>query len=165
MSATRARSEIARRSLSISDTGYVVTKQLIFDLGFPEWSIQNGARPFRNSTNSAALFGVSSLGLMTIELPQIRAGPSLRAMRRTGSSMAGCRRRRRSADGRTNCLAGPVAFENLAFNSARPLGHVVEIVHGERRLDLGQREDLALLFGNHMGDLSEHNGRVRAAEQ
>jgi hypothetical protein len=24
--------------LSISDTGCVVTKQLIFDLGFPEWS-------------------------------------------------------------------------------------------------------------------------------
>ncbi len=38
MSATRARSEIARRSLSISDTGYVVAKQLIFDLGFPEWN-------------------------------------------------------------------------------------------------------------------------------
>jgi hypothetical protein len=33
LSATRARSEIARRSLSISDTGCVVTKQLIFDLG------------------------------------------------------------------------------------------------------------------------------------
>eukprot|EP00659_Diplonema_papillatum_P007317 gene7317-biopygen7289 len=43
---------------------------------------------------------------------------------------------------------GAVAGDDLAFNAARPLGHVVEVVGGEVDFHFRQAADLALLQGN-----------------
>ena len=43
-------------------------------------------------------------------------------------------------------LAGPVARDNLAFDAARPLGHVIDVVGGEIHFDLGQAERFALFL-------------------
>ena len=106
-----------------------------------------------SSQNLTALCGVSSLGLMTIVLPVTSAGAALRAIRKNGKFQGrmppitpmGWRNRRDS-------LASAVALDDLAFDPAGPLGHVIEVVGGEGHLDASQAEHLALLLGDDAGE-------------
>ncbi len=62
-------------------------------------------------------------------------------------------------------FAGPVALQNLAFDAARPLRHVVHVVGGEGDFHARQAERLALLLGNQAGErfhLLSNFGRDRA---
>ena len=100
--------------------------------------------------NFAALLGVSSLGLITIVLPVISAGAVLRAIRKNGKfhgrmppiTPIGWRNRKMFSPGRS-------LVDDLALDPARPLGHVVDVVGGERGLDPREGKDLALLLGDH----------------
>ena len=99
-----------------------------------------------------ALWGVSSLGLMTMVLPVTSAGAALARDQEErevpGQDAAD------DADGlaeEEDRFAGTVAFQNLAFDAARPFGHVVEVVGGESHFHAGQRQRLALLLGDDPG--------------
>src|ERR1017187_3530901 len=49
-------------------------------------------------------------------------------------------------------LAGPVALNNLALDTAAPLRHVLQVVRGELDFNARQAQRLALFLGNHAGN-------------
>ena len=92
----------------------------------------------RRSQNLTAQWGVSSLGLITIVLPVINAGPAFRAMRKKGKFHGRIPHHPDWLTEEKDRFFGAIALDDFSFDTPAPFSHIVKVVGGEVHLNAGQ---------------------------